>query len=481
MKAPKPEFESQLPHEGNLDGLLDTLENRGIVDEEIAYDLQAGHVDKGVVQSFLGRLKDLGIKLPNQFLTLLKERPSFAVLLTVLEMLAVSPAMALAEDVEEKSFSEPAIFVSPEKLKNIQRDAPRGYLKSNLEKPQDLASIGKMLVEPATVMISLPTNDGITREIAKVVLGKKYEDGSVETTIDFTVPYQYASDFASSDPVDKEKMKDDLRQTVVALLEKLTPMIFGGSFYEEDFSGVAKTESQKVNLKRIEVTGFASPEDPFPYDFSHKDPRNEKLAKMRAENAANALTELLRDKGVDVQDIITHKGNGEVQFDDDEKNKLQELSEKVKIKLPKGIDNLGDAKLIELVHKYNRGELSDEEANVELAKMLGSKRKVEIKVTIENHRVELILPVPYILIAIGILMSIPWTRRQREDRRERRWRRAQRYMDLEMRKPLPYNPPPEPLVGSHDRYIPPPPAAINPNLPPPVRGQSGRRPHNNHP
>jgi len=279
-------------------------------------------------------------------------------------------------------------------------------IQHNLEKPESLAEFSKMLIEPVSISFSFPYGKDNLVAIIRTKLGY----GEKETQIvDVEIPYKYAEQFDKADPKDKEKMKEQAMEDAEKLFEEILTNVFGPSFFKKDAEEHHREFSTPITeVSAMDVEGFASPEST--KGINLKDVRNQKLSKLRAENASETIRELFKEKNIGVEEITFH-GGGEVALDDEELKKL--ANEAVQLDLSNPNDKQG-VKVLEIIEKYNDGSITEESAKELLDEIVGSKRKVAIHLEIDKEKKILVLPIP-LLLSVGwgikkILNTYEWWR-----------------------------------------------------------------------
>ncbi|OGE93015.1 MAG: hypothetical protein A3K08_00190 [Candidatus Doudnabacteria bacterium RIFCSPLOWO2_01_41_7] len=270
----------------------------------------------------------------------------------------------------------------------VEDDELGFFLKHNLKRPESLADVGKMFVEPLSFGIkfrlgkehALPT---------RIVTGGSEDEPFVFAA---DIPYEYAHDFSKASPVDQKKMEEDMEIKAKALIEKILPRVIGLSFHKDEVKNIGRQGS--VEVSEVKIDGFASPESDQGIDTN--DPRNQTLSEMRADNAAYVLQQVFKDKGIDVSEI-KYQGKGEEHLSKEERDKL--LNDAFEIKI--GPNGPEDPRLLELVKRYNAGSISQEEIKKDLDQIIGEKRKVAVTITTDERSYVLILPLPALLLLLG--------------------------------------------------------------------------------
>jgi hypothetical protein len=263
----------------------------------------------------------------------------------------------------------------------VQGESSGLFARHNLRRPESLLDFGKMLVEPAS--IGMKFRLGRESWPARILTGSDETDPFLFA---LDVPYEYARDFERASPVDRRKMQEDMASRAQALLEQVLPLVFGLTVHQNE----VRQDMSRYSVSRLDtvsIDGFASGESDRGVDTD--DPRNQRLSELRAENAAQVLEQLFRERGVAVNEI-RHRGQGELHLLSEERRALLQDATELKI----GPDGLPENKLLlELIKKYNAGQIKPGEALERLEQMVGGKRKVAIKVQTEERDFVLVLPV----------------------------------------------------------------------------------------
>lgn len=272
------------------------------------------------------------------------------------------------------------------------------FVKHNFKFPESVADVGKMFLEPLSFGVKFKLGEKGALA-AKIITGAEGQPFVFEAE----VPYEYARDFKKASPVDRKKMEEDMEHKAKELIDNILPTVVGLSFYKKDVREIGRQGSVEIN--EVTIDGFASPESDRGIDTS--DPRNKVLSEMRAENAANVLQRLFQKKGIDVGEI-KYRGVGEAHLLPEEHDKLLEDAYEINL----GVDGLEDEVMLELVKKYNRGEIASSEVKENLDRIIGDKRKVAISVETNERSYVLILPLPIFLIAGMSLLKKLSSRRE---------------------------------------------------------------------
>ncbi len=351
----------------------------------------------------------------NRMRQLVKQRPTVTALLAFWEVATQSLAFAnTAPEVPARGRE-----VQLGGVRQIQKDLATGgddflrfdfgeeslIFQSNLEKPHSVEELGEMLLEPVTVGVGLPGNEPILHPFLEFIAGERKDELNQSFLVNLEVPYQYAEHFDKASPVDKQKMKDDLRKSVMQLMERIMPVLFGFSYKDQKerlMTGQQRSEIEKVGLKSAKVAGYASPEDDNAVDINDSSIFNQKLSELRAENAAISLKDLFKEEGLSVEDV-SYQGKGEIPLTAEEMKGLKKYVYKLGKDGKKFVD---DRKIQGLVSKYNKGQISDKDANELLAEVIGDKRKVAIEVEVKGRRVLLVIPAPLFLLLVPAIYTV---------------------------------------------------------------------------
>ena len=97
-------------------------------------------------------------------------------------------------------------------------------------------------------------------------------------------------------------------------------------------------------------------------------------------------------------------------MDENEIQRLLQTAYALRIE-EKGISNETIADLIE---RYNAGNVNDSEALKNLQQIVGEKRKVAVYLELDERKGILIIPIPILLLLLGLLLD----RRRENERRE---------------------------------------------------------------
>lgn len=287
---------------------------------------------------------------------------------------------------QEKELPRPPIAVRVERDKVVIEGDKYGlFAKHNLRMPESLVELGKMFVEPVSFGIKFKVGKDSFLQ-TKVLSGQEQDPFMFEVDI----PYEYAEDFRKASPVDREKMEKDMEEKAQVLLEKILPQVIGFSFFKEELQDIGHHSSK---ISEVRIDGFASPESKT--DIGIQDLRNEKLSELRAENASYVLKKLFDRKGIQVEEI-KYRGEGELPLSLEEREKL--LEDVYQIRLAEEGEPENEA-LMELIKNYNDGEITAKQVREDLDRIIGSKRKVSIRVETNEKDYVLVLPAPIFLIA----------------------------------------------------------------------------------
>ncbi len=272
---------------------------------------------------------------------------------------------------------------------NTERDVSVA-LQHNIKMPESLADLGKMLLEPLSVSISFPY--GPDNIVAKVRTMLGYEGGETQI-VDIEIPYRYAEKFDTADPQNREKMKEQAMQDAEQLFDKILTTTFGLSFFKKEAEEHHREFSSPITkVNEMGVKGYASPETTAAVNM--KDIRNQKLSKLRAENATEIISELFKEKNIGVDEIY-FQGEGEAALSPEELKKLAAESVQLNIADPSDPES---SKVLQIIQEYNDGQIVEEEARKLLEETVGSKRKVAVHMEINEEKKILVLPVPALLL-----------------------------------------------------------------------------------
>jgi len=265
-------------------------------------------------------------------------------------------------------------------------------IQHNIKRPESLSEFGKMLVEPISVSISFPY--GKDHAVAKIKTWMFGEESKTQI-VDINIPYRYAETFDKADPKDVEEMKKQATEDAEKLFDSIMTEIFGLSFFKnETLQNHEENGSPITKVNKMSVEGFASPESTDGVNLDDK--RNLSLSELRAENAANTIREIFAGRNIAVDDISFH-GSGEEKLAQDELEKL--AGEAVRLDLSDEREPL-TAQVLDIITKYNNGELNNDSATELLNELVGNKRKVILHMEIDEQEKILVLPLPLLLIAL---------------------------------------------------------------------------------
>lgn len=259
------------------------------------------------------------------------------------------------------------------------------FLKHNFKKPESLADVGKMFVEPLSFGITF--NLGKDNIIARVLTDS---NNATQDPFIFTadIPYEYARDFATASAIDQQAMKADMTRKAKILIDQILPHVVGLSFHKDEVRHIDREGS--VTVSQVTIDGFASPESDS--GIGTKDPRNKQLSDMRAENAAHVLRRVFQEEGIHVKEM-KYRGAGELPLTTHEREQLLQDAHEIKIdhNAPE------NQQLLELVKQYNNGTITEEAVQSSLKEIIGEKRKVAVTITTNERRFVMILPLPIFL------------------------------------------------------------------------------------
>ena len=263
-------------------------------------------------------------------------------------------------------------------------------LQHNIRMPESLADLGKMLIEPLSVSISIPY--GKDNAVAKVRTMLGYKDGEPQI-VDIEIPYTYAEHFDTADPKDREKMRGQAREDAEKLFEKILTTTFGPSFFKKEAEEHHREfGSPLTKVNTMDVEGYASPETAD--GINTNDIRNQKLSKLRAENATEIISELFKEKNIGVDEIY-FQGKGEVVLSPQELKKL--AAESVQLDLADR-QNPESEKVLKIIQQYDDHRITNQDALRLLEETVGSKRKVAVHMEINEEKKILVLPIPALLL-----------------------------------------------------------------------------------
>ncbi len=271
-------------------------------------------------------------------------------------------------------------------------------IQHNIKRPESLAELGKMLLEPVSVSLSFPYGKDNLVAMVRTRIG--YEDGETQV-IDVEIPYRYAQKFDTADPKDREKMKEQAMDDARKLFDKILTNVSGLSFFKREAGQHHREFSAPLTeVDSMKVEGFASPESTDGVNLG--DVRNQGLSKLRAENAAATIRELFKEKNIGVEEI-TFQGEGEDALSAEELKRLAE--EAVKLDLS-NINSPQNTKVLKIIKDYNAGSITEDSALKLLDEVVGGKRKVAVHLEINNEKKVFVLPLPLLLAAWPIIRKI---------------------------------------------------------------------------
>lgn len=185
-------------------------------------------------------------------------------------------------------------------------------------------------------------------------------------------------------------------QDAEKLLEKISTDVFGLSFFQKSAEEHHREFSAPITkVNALDVEGFASPESTDGVNL--QDIRNQKLSKLRGENAAKTIRELFKDKNIGVDEVTFH-GSGEKALSQEELKQLSNEAVILDLSNPKDPQSV---RVLEIIKEYNDGKITEESALKILEDTIGSKRKVAVHLELDEEKKILVLPIPLIL-------GVPW-------------------------------------------------------------------------
>ena len=298
----------------------------------------------------------------------------------------------------------PSIIVG-DNYAGIKDNKFSGAIQHNIHWPESLWDAGKMFIEPISFVMEFPY--GKEGAVARFLI-KNPEDRQSAFVVDVDIPYKFAADFERAEPQNQEKMEREMLGNARGLFEKLVPTIFGPSFWKkETLADTARFKDSSVSIEKMKITGFASPETNEGVNL--EDARNQQLSKLRAENAAYVLRNIFSKNGIGTKSI-TYRGEGEIPLDENEIQRLLQTAYALRIE-EKGIS---DKTIADLIERYNAGNINDLEALKNLHQIVGEKRKVAVYLELDERKGILIIPIPILLLLLGLLLD----RRRENERRE---------------------------------------------------------------
>ncbi len=283
-------------------------------------------------------------------------------------------------------------------------------IQHNIKRPESFADIGKMIVEPVSVSLSFPY--GKDNLVAKVKTRLGYKDGETQI-VDIEIPYRYAQKFDTANPKNQEEMKKQAMEDAQKLFDKIMTSVFGPSFFKKEaVEHHREFSSPLTQVNSMHVEGYASPESTQGVNLD--DIRNQKLSKLRAENATETIRELFKRENVGVENVTFH-GGGEEALSQDELKRL--ASEAVKIDLSDPSDSQS-SQVLKIIKEYNNGSITEESALKLLDETVGSKRKVAVHLEVNEEKKVLIIPLPLLLFLWPAIKKLVDKYREFEDRRK---------------------------------------------------------------
>jgi hypothetical protein len=223
-----------------------------------------------------------------------------------------------------------------------------------------------------------------------------------------TVPYEYARAFDTAEPVrpeDHAKAEAYLKQQLEQqLFEVLYGFDVSKNVYRMDH---APETPANMLIHEMKFGGSASPEaekyGPASIQPGSIENENVRLAELRAQFGKDVTIEQLRSAGIspEILDAALQSVRGEeAQFSDAEMQDLAALASG-----EQGADEL--EQIMNLIMKYNHGELTDPVIKAQLDTIVGSKRNVSVTVDFEGgQKKTLLIPLPLTLLIPLLLVGI---------------------------------------------------------------------------
>ncbi len=235
----------------------------------------------------------------------------------------------------------------------------------------------------------------------------------------FDIVYNYSKDFGTGEPSDPNSFSNASKEMQRTLQEKIKNELAGvlrGFEWGKKVHVARNTNTLKgVKVTGLTVQGFSSAEStvsgPSSFLPGKINEENIGLAKLRAESAAPSVRQALKEVGLPNDDVpLNELPAQEVQFTKEELTRLAALSLENYPNTVSGDDN---SRIFRLLVDYNQGHLSGA-AKEELDKIVGSKRKVSIQISMEGKKPEtIVVPIPWLIL---LPLLFPFLRRRKEKR-----------------------------------------------------------------